>query len=388
MGQNGSRAFRDNQTFVCSTRVSALSVGRQTALFCEQTRKKRLFELNETASHIWRDLAAGRTVQQAVLSLEALGTAQHVAQQYVAQQLEEWLRLGHLAPSDVLAQTQGSPSASMWLALDEMNVELNMFGDADTSAISQAFATIAVGAPTRTSVRVSVIGAGDEDFLLRDDALLGMAHRRHTAPRLKTLLTEQYLRTAADGFCTHGALATLAGRNVFLAGAPGAGKTTLVLALAASGFEYGGDDTVRFNQCGMAKGLPFTASAKGPSWDVLVPFYPDILSIPVHERLDGKHTRYIAPARFNDGAFRPMVACLLLLREKDAQPRLEPISPLEALSAILRNAYIEHPPPVVDAPIRALAANLSTAICARLVYDDLIDAVQLVRSAVAPGRRG
>jgi hypothetical protein len=195
-------------------------------------------------------------------------------------------------------------------------------------------------------------------------------------------LTRELFRRADTGFFAHGALVSLAGKSVFLAGSPGAGKTTLTLALVSNGFAYGGDDTVRVSADGTAKGIPFPAAAKSGAWRLLSGDYPELTSLATHERDDGQLVRYVAPGRMDEPGFRRIDLFLRLDRRPRVKARLEEMAPLEALHVLFKSGYTERPLNRPTEVVRGLARNLTAATCARLIYGDLAEGVAVVRDAV------
>jgi energy-coupling factor transporter ATP-binding protein EcfA2 len=169
------------------------------------------------------------------------------------------------------------------------------------------------------------------------------------------------------------------GKRILLCGAPGAGKTTLALALVGSGLAYGGDDIVHFEPDGAAAGIPFPAAAKSGSWTLLDSYVDGLSGLPVHQRADGVRLHYVLPARLDTDGPRPIDAALFLERKDGAAARAVPMAPLEALCILLESAWSERH--FAQAPmIAALARDLSRAKLRRLVYDDLASAVAIVKN--------
>lgn len=360
--------------------MDVFPIGSQTVLCCGRT--ERLSELNETAALIWRDAAEGRSFAQICGHLEEAGASAREAETFVSLQVNEWLRCGYLIPEDALALTRKAPIARRRVSIDELDAELLVFGAADASTLD-AFANVSketgeIGDP----LRLCVIGEGDVDYILLNDLPLGMTPRRGTLPKVKHRLTRELFQCAESGFFTHGALVSRDGVGVFMAGEPGAGKTTLTMALVAHGFAYGGDDTVRIDMNGNAKGLPLAAAVKTGAWTLLADAFPELETLQTHERRDGLFARYVAPRQIDD-TFRPIDVFLKLDRTDGAQAHCEPLTPLEALSTMIKGGYVERPMARSLEVMRALSAQLSAASCHRFVYDDLSAAVSLIEDLVA-----
>src|SRR5206468_3911835 len=123
---------------------------------------------------------------------------------------------------------------------------------------------------------------------------------------VKAILTELYADGVENGFLTHGALLQAGERRLLLCGEPGAGKTTLALALAAAGWRYGGDDIVRLSPQAAAHGVPFAATVKTGSLALLREAWPQLGRLPAWLRADGQQARYLLPANTAEMTPRPL----------------------------------------------------------------------------------
>lgn len=364
--------------FVPSTHVRAVQAGAQAVLFCE--RSQRLSTLNESAAWLWRAFASGLSFGAAVARFCPANAAEQDARALVGALLHDWQALGYLTPVEVVDQCARTPFDIVRLGVGEAIVELRFHGDADASGPAAAFAPFRThpGAPTLTA---TLVGRGAVDYVFVDDAPLGAVARREVVPRLKALLSEHFCRTLTDGFVAHGALACLEGRSLFLQGDPGAGKSTLTLALLNQGFAYGGDDIVRINADGRALGIPFPCAAKSSGWDVVRPHVPGFDDLPVYARADGALLRYVTATLLDDRGPQPIDLYIALERKEGHKARLDDLSHLEALSALLESGYSPRGAVSADT-LDHLAQRLSAVRCARLRYNDLHDAVALLRSAL------
>jgi hypothetical protein len=266
---------------------------------------------------------------------------------------------------------------SMRLRLGHFCAKIRFFGDAEPAKARSMFGHLQDSGEGVDAASYDVIGEDGEDYVFCSAGPVGLRARNATMPMLKALLTEAYCSSLPDGFITHGALISRAGKRVLLTGAPGAGKTTLTLALCANGFAYGGDDIVRITDEGDAEGVPFAAAVKSGAWTLIGNYVPAISTLTTHERPDGQLARYVAPSNRDLEGPRPIDVVLLLSRERGATARIDPVTPLDAMCGILESGYSERKHLTVHVA-DALARRLSNARCGRLVYEDLGQAVDLV----------
>ncbi len=191
-------------------------------------------------------------------------------------------------------------------------------------------------------------------------------------PALKAALAGLVLRRAPYAVALHAAAVERGAGVTLICGPPGAGKTTLALALSRSG---GGrvlaDDLVLLLPSGMVRPVPFPAAIKPSPHGA-----GDAATAgrPLHKRPDGVRLRY-APLE------RPRadrtVDRIVMLERGAPGPDLEKADPVRGLGALLAGA---HRPGerLDDAGFRALVAMLAGAECLVLRETALDRAVALL----------
>lgn len=366
----GAAGALDDAKYVAGPGVQRLLVHGRALLHLEG--RQQLYELNHTADLIWSALTSdgGQRLAEARLTESGLHPAQ--ARTYVRDALDGWIAAGHLAPAWALRRLRARPDDQRVVFLEGLVVDLAFHGL--RAEILDPMLGALYGEATCPARRLSVIRERGVNLLFLDDDLLCGVSDKRLGAQLKAILTDLYVRSVSEGFLAHGALMVRDGASIFLSGAPGAGKSTLALALAAGGWSYGADDIVRVLPDGRACAVPFAAAVKSGAWPLVASAWPAINGAATWLRGDGQSVRYLAPPRLAGREARALDAVVLLSRSPGAWARLEPLGPLDALTAIMESAYSCHWRLTGEALAR-LVARLETARCVRLVYDGLPDAV-------------
>ena len=358
-----------------------LEIGQRTVLFCE--RRQELFELNTTAAAIWRSLAAGDTPAATVQVLCAQGASADDARQFVIASARAWLEAGLLLPAQVAARARRPPDARMHLRLGRLACALGIHTPAGSpfqEELHQVFGQF-IGEPGQATLRMDVVGEADQAFLLLDGVSLGLFSADRLVPEVKAVLTQALSQSMDEGsFLIHAAMLERRGQGLLISGQPGAGKTTLALALAARGWGYGSDDIVSVSPAGQFTGVPFSPAVKSGAWELARDYAPHLDARPDHLRADGQRVRFL-PVRAPFAAVAALGWAVILDRRLDAEPVLEPVDPLAVVSALIAGAYSPGHRLRADA-FENLVDSIAPIPCRRLVYGDLAQAVALIEGMV------
>lgn len=366
-----------SRTWVCAPRASVFALGSDLLLFCE--RSQQLSLLSPDAAEAWRLLSGGAafdTMRDAVSAQHGFPTQQ--CAERLTDVIDAWVRLGFVVPAWVVAARSGAPENSRICRVGPVEAELRAFRGAPCPELVARPPDPTE--PPAERISIEVVGAPEEgvDYVFLDGEPLGTVPSETTVPKIKALLTEALCRAVRDGFLAHGALLSRGGVPVFLHGAPGDGKTTLALAMAGRGFAFAGDDIVHIRGDGVSEGVPFAAAAKSGAWALLDAFLPDLNALPIYRREDGQITRYVLPSERDRSGPRPIRLFLELARRPGACAAFEPVQPLHALTLMIGSGYAERRSMSAQTLV-GLASALGRARCGRLVYDDLGEAVALVK---------
>ncbi len=215
---------------------------------------------------------------------------------------------------------------------------------------------------------ITVAGPTAAATCARDDELL---------PLVKTVLLQELLRQPAVAL--HAAALSRDGRCLLLAGAPGAGKSTLCAALLHAGYGYVADDVLLLRQA-RVHGLALPLATKPGAWPVLEPRYPRLHRGPIHRRPDGVPVKYLTPSRLP----APSQAGWIVFPRyvPAASLRLDTVDQATAYGRLIAEAHApDHRLAAED--FHALAGWMRQAACRDLSYGQLDEAVAALDALTA-----
>lgn len=197
-------------------------------------------------------------------------------------------------------------------------------------------------------------------------------------------LGQQFFEERPGSLALHCGAFRLGGQVIALTGAARAGKSTLIARLTAEAdVEVLCDDVLPITKDGQAFGLGVAPRLRLP--------LPDRVSAAfrahVAHHLGPQDARYgylCAPNVAPHGTMAPVAALVLLDRRSDLAPGFHAVGKDEALTELLRRNMADLLTP--DRAFQKASMLISDINCVRLIYDDLEDAVALLRQAFdAPG---
>jgi len=370
-----SSPFWDRQPLRAAPWAHFLNVGDSAVLFDE--RAQQIFELNDSSEAIWGAIGAARTIAGAV-DLLGGGEASPAVLEHVRTAAAQWLELGLLRPADLAAPAQGPTEVRLaWMAC---RIGLNLFGAIDPKPLRAVFAALLSSEAPDHCLEVRELGG----LIFISDADGGGCARSPEAwiPEIKARLTARVLKSTTTGFLLHAALLSRGSQGVLVCGDPGAGKTTLSVSLLSAGFDYHSDDIVWISEGGEAVGAPFAPAIKAGGWPLLKEMADDAATSDPYLRSDGQRARYLFPPEAVGRGPLPIGAILLLARSGEGAPRVEPLTPLDVLTAVLDSAYTARGA-ISASGLRSLADVISQARIGRLCFSDWRDGRSLVEAFTA-----
>ncbi len=364
------------------------------------SRGSRLFALSTTATFLWCQLEDGLTRPSVIAAYaRTFEVSEGTAQVAIDGLVGDWRALGLLegAPDPgVVEPIGGSPVSAVAFDQPVELVATRSLRILDTcfrvgfSSFSQIESALPVLGPFLTertepsSTEALVVQDGSETLVVIDEVIVASCpDASELASTLKAELVVAALNRYPLGIYLHAAVMRAAHGCLLLPARPGSGKTTLAAGLARAGFAYHSDEFAVLDRERLAvRGLPVCLTLKEGAWTTLAPLYPEIASLPVHHRVDGKIVRYLPPpAQSDDPALDRHwpVRWLVFPRYRAGAPtRLAPVRRTEALRRLLDECLALRLT-LNDELVERLVEWIAGIACFELEHGDLDTAVSALR---------
>ncbi|PST27303.1 serine kinase [Mesorhizobium plurifarium] len=309
-------------------------LGRRKTIFVEAS--QQIFEVDDLTAYLTCMLAEPASLRQLEADLVARGAGAAEARKSLRDYLLYWSSQGLLeitfdaeegeALHTHVLDLRGAAASIAYHDRDLLDLILPVFDHQAAQGL-------------KPSISYAVAKFGRRVCISRNRSPGMIVAVNEAAPALKALLTEDVLANLGMNVALHAALLVKNGKGLLICGAPGAGKSTLALALLDAGFACGGDDIALMRPDGLLRGVPFAPALKRGAWGLLESMRGTVEAAPVHRRLDNRHVRYLASIRFASGDAVPLGTVVLLRRRRKGRAALAAVDPARVLSELFLGAY-------------------------------------------------
>lgn len=335
---------------------------------------RRLFILNQTASWIWQAVADGLQTDEIIEQLaDHYQISRKETEHDVCHTLDQWASQ-NLDPTQAktTAAVQTLPCNKKQTSHNTFPVDMPislqhcfLFGTSSFSLVDYTpdlhthFVPLFSNLPTIDQKdcenTIELIKEGDEYIIFANRMELERTPLELVAVGrvIQSMVELGYPTTTWMAFI-HASAGALNGKGFVFPGIGGSGKSTLMAALAKSGWTYWCDDTTPLDTLGQAAAVPLNHCIKSGSWDILASYYPDLYSLPTYYR-SHKDVRYL-PAKSEQTYFSstmPVHHLVFPVYLADCPQELQPLSPVEGLQFLVdAQSWISPDPDLAEKLIR------------------------------------
>lgn len=337
---------------------------------------QRAFSLNPAAVYLSDRLEAGATREQLVAGLCSAGQDREPATQATDAFLAELSNLGALHCS-IQCGCDGDEPDPLQVSIGGVTFLLRFWDLSLQREFRTLFDQPATVPSSGEVVVIDIVRDGETVFWAQEGGPGGAAPVHLAVTSLRNLMFK-HLLAQSDEVALHAACLARNDETILLCGAPGAGKSTLTLALLRNGFEYLGDDVTFIDEHGEVRALPFPLTLKEGSWPIVPHLDVEPDKLPTWDRADGLRVKYLPTQSPNQHERRPVRAIVSLLRGQAGEPSIQPRPKLDQLRALLAEGYAASGKASSDA-FAGLVELVNSAACAELRYSDAQHAAQVLR---------
>jgi hypothetical protein len=386
--------------------LALLPLDGDTVVFSEEA--QHLLRLNPPAALVFRELQKGTPASSMPHALAAAGlVASEEAEQWVTSTLDGFRSCGILEEEPV-ALVASTPSASGDAATARQARNGAPYAAFEPVAeqryrLLDTCALIRFGHVAQIRLVRSIIGhlATDDRVeptivieinakmldnghlrsdVYRDGLAVGRAPRlSEMGPIVKAALWQSAINAHDFLFYLHAGVVGTGASCVLLPAAAGSGKSSLTAALVHHGLRYFSDEVALIEPTTFhVSPMPLAMCIKSTGWDLMAHYYPEIWSLPVHVRSDGKVLRYIPPpADAAEQIPMPVRHIVFPRYEQDSPIRLERVNRSEALGRLMGECLALRQR-LDQQNVRQLVGWIADVECYELTFSSLETAAQLV----------
>ncbi|CAN7750472.1 serine kinase [Ensifer sp. NM-2] len=357
--------------FRLSAGASFFLLGERKTIFDEAS--QQILQLDELSAYLTCLLTDPTSPHELETAVMARGASRARAHASVQNYLAYWSRRNLL--EIIFDEEEGQLLDTRKFVFAGTTVSIAFYDQDLRDLILPVFAHNRTNADTLHTAVYDVARLGDRVCISRNRTSGMIVAGSEAAPALKALITDDVLANLGANIALHAALLVRNARGLLICGAPGAGKTTLAMALLAAGFACGGDDIALLDEDGLLVGVPFSPALKQGSWGLLDQMTDAILAAPIHRRLDNKRVRYPKGLCYATQERVPLEAIVLLRRRRNGPVVVTDVEALKVLSELVAGAFT--PGRRLALPqFQRLLQMVSGARAVELTYSALDEAVE------------
>jgi hypothetical protein len=203
-------------------------------------------------------------------------------------------------------------------------------------------------------------------------------------PQVKSALWTHAINAHDFLLDLHAGVVGKEGRCILLPAAAGSGKSSLTAALAHKGFGYYSDEVALIERGSFqVPPVPLAVCVKETGWDLMSRYFPELSSLPIHQRDDRKIVRYVPPRAASVQKSPALVSHIFFpLYRKDQPTRLEPLSRVAAFARLMDQCLalrqrLDH------GNVQELVRWIAGIDCYALTFSSLDEAVACIEGVLA-----
>lgn len=343
--------------------------------------EQALYELDEFTAHVWTRLQSGASRESMLLELANGGFSRDKALVALDAALDG-LRALPISVSGLAERDGGTGRFLSSLGIEVAGTRVDLQLPDLVRADALPFLRHLRSQTGDSAVPIEVQAIDSKLRFLQPGKESCCCEASEFLPTLKAELIDAVLAHASYEIALHAAGLVRGDNLVLLVGKPGAGKSTLALALMQGGWLLDADDVMLLGADGLARGLAFPLTAKPGSWPIIAREWPGVTMTGEHRRPDGIAVRYVIPAEFAQQRPRSVDGVVLLNRVATGKARIEEVDSTSALAALLADAD-SRTHRLTSAGFHALVDLLGRASCCRLTYSHAPQAAEVLSGSFA-----
>ena len=187
---------------------------------------------------------------------------------------------------------------------------------------------------------IEIVSRGDRWDIIVDGQITATCETSSIVAQVERILVQRVLAATPHLLTLHAAALQRDGRPLLLTGPSGAGKTTLSLALARSGWSFGSDEIVLLERDRKLRPLPLPPCVKARSFPLIESWFPALRTAPEHERY-GHRVKYLPIRSVPPSGMRGSVVFLRF--DPHGPNAIQPVDRFKALERLLAQCVFVPP---------------------------------------------